>query len=289
MSTASAYLTVRGIDVDVVYKDIKNLHIGVYPPMGRVRVAAPEAARRRTGPPGGHPAPAVDQAAARAAAGRGAPVRARDGHRRVALRLGSPPPAEGHRAAGPRARRGRRRPTAALRAGRHRQPSSAASCSTAGTASSSAQPIPDLIAKWEPMLEVSVPRWSIRRMKTKWGSCNRETGHIWFNVELAKKHPDCLEYIVVHEMTHLPRARPRRALHQAHGRLHAGLAQPPRPAEQCTPCERRMGRREESLMALWLVLCGRQLGRSPCPSSPRPSGECNRRAGARECGGGSDG
>ena len=41
MSTASAYLTVAGIDVDVVYKDIKNLHIGVYPPVGRVRVAAP--------------------------------------------------------------------------------------------------------------------------------------------------------------------------------------------------------------------------------------------------------
>ena len=42
MSTASAYLTVRGINVDVVYKDIKNLHIGVYPPVGRVRVAAPK-------------------------------------------------------------------------------------------------------------------------------------------------------------------------------------------------------------------------------------------------------
>src|SRR3954469_7909781 len=41
MSIASAYLTVRGIDIDVVYKDIKNLHIGVYPPLGRVRVAAP--------------------------------------------------------------------------------------------------------------------------------------------------------------------------------------------------------------------------------------------------------
>src|ERR687890_481928 len=41
MSTASAYLTVRGINVDIVYKDIKNLHIGVYPPVGRVRVAAP--------------------------------------------------------------------------------------------------------------------------------------------------------------------------------------------------------------------------------------------------------
>lgn len=62
--------------------------------------------------------------------------------------------------------------------------------------------VPSLIAKWEPVLDVSVPRWSIRRMKTKWGSCNRKTGHIWFNVELAKKHPDCLEYIVVHEMTH---------------------------------------------------------------------------------------
>jgi hypothetical protein len=64
------------------------------------------------------------------------------------------------------------------------------------------QVIPNLIAKWEPIMEVSVPRWTIRRMKTKWGSCNRESGHIWFNVELAKKHPDCLEYIVVHEMTH---------------------------------------------------------------------------------------
>jgi predicted metal-dependent hydrolase len=62
--------------------------------------------------------------------------------------------------------------------------------------------IPDLITKWEPRLGVSVPRWSIRRMKTKWGSCNRETGHIWFNVELAKKHHECLEYIIVHEMTH---------------------------------------------------------------------------------------
>jgi predicted metal-dependent hydrolase len=38
--------------------------------------------------------------------------------------------------------------------------------------------VPGLIAKWEPMLGVTVPRWSIRRMKTKWGSCNRETGHL---------------------------------------------------------------------------------------------------------------
>src|ERR1700747_2521069 len=42
MSTANAYITVRGINIDVVYKNIQNLHIGVYPPIGRVRVAAPE-------------------------------------------------------------------------------------------------------------------------------------------------------------------------------------------------------------------------------------------------------
>jgi len=63
--------------------------------------------------------------------------------------------------------------------------------------------IPALIETWEPAIGRSVPRWSIQRMKTKWGSCSRETGHIRFNQELAKKHPRCLEYIVVHEMTHL--------------------------------------------------------------------------------------
>lgn len=62
--------------------------------------------------------------------------------------------------------------------------------------------IPSVIETWEQKFDVSVPKWTIRRMKTKWGSCNRETRHLWFNVELAKKHPDCLEYIVVHEMAH---------------------------------------------------------------------------------------
>jgi hypothetical protein len=62
--------------------------------------------------------------------------------------------------------------------------------------------LPALIAKWEQKFNLEVPKWSIRRMKTKWASCNRENQHIWFNVELAKKHPDCVEYIVVHEMAH---------------------------------------------------------------------------------------
>jgi hypothetical protein len=75
--------------------------------------------------------------------------------------------------------------------------------------------IPSVIEKWEPKVHVSVPKWTIRRMKTKWGSCNRETGHIWFNVELAKKHPDCLEYLAVHEMTHI--------LERGHGERFANL------------------------------------------------------------------
>jgi predicted metal-dependent hydrolase len=64
------------------------------------------------------------------------------------------------------------------------------------------QVIPDLIAKWESKLDVRVPAWNIRRMRTKWGTCNRETRRITFNIELAKKHPDCLEYMAVHEIMH---------------------------------------------------------------------------------------
>jgi predicted metal-dependent hydrolase len=60
-----------------------------------------------------------------------------------------------------------------------------------------------LVAKWEPILGVQVAEWGIKKMKTRWGSCNGTAGRIWLNLELAKKPPQCLEYIVVHEMTHL--------------------------------------------------------------------------------------
>lgn len=63
--------------------------------------------------------------------------------------------------------------------------------------------IPDLIEKWEPIVGRSVKGCTVRRMKTKWGSCNPHSRRLSVNLELAKKHPRCLEYIVVHEMTHL--------------------------------------------------------------------------------------
>lgn len=63
--------------------------------------------------------------------------------------------------------------------------------------------VPELITKWEPRLGVKVARFYVQRMKTKWGSCSPETRSIRLNTELAKKPVECLEYIVVHEMVHL--------------------------------------------------------------------------------------
>ncbi|GAB4330578.1 MAG: SprT family zinc-dependent metalloprotease [Calditrichia bacterium] len=63
--------------------------------------------------------------------------------------------------------------------------------------------IPELLQKWESRIGVSVNEVRIKKMKTRWGSCNIEARRIWLNLELAKKSPACLEYILVHEMIHL--------------------------------------------------------------------------------------
>ncbi|MBF6188927.1 M48 family metallopeptidase [Nocardia farcinica] len=201
MSTANAYLTIRGIDIDVIYKDIKNLHIGVYPPLGRVRVAAPNR---------------LDDDAVRLAVIQRLPwIKRQRDKLRSAERQSEREmvTGESHYVWGVR-----RRLKVVERPGRAHFEIDGERLVLYVPADTSAekrrdyldkwyrdqlrQEIPDLIAKWEQALGVTVPKWTIRRMKTKWGSCNRETRHIWFNAELAKKHPDCLEYIVVHEMTH---------------------------------------------------------------------------------------
>lgn len=202
MSTASAYLTVSGITVDVIYKDIKNLHIGVYPPMGRVRVAAPER---------------LDDDQVRLAVVNRLPWIKRQREQLQAAErqtLREMVTGESHYVWGVRLRlKVIERPG---RAHIEIDGDRLLLYAPSGTTSERRRElverwyrdqlhhaVPEVIAKWERKLRVTVPRWSIRRMKTKWGSCNRETGHIWFNVELAKKHPDCLEYLAVHEMTHL--------------------------------------------------------------------------------------
>lgn len=202
MSTASSYLTVAGIDVDVIFKDIKNLHIGVYPPLGRVRVAAPTR---------------LDDDQVRLAVVQRLPWIKRQREQLQAAErqsLREMVTGESHYVWGSRLRL-----KVIERAGRgHIEVDGdrlllyiPEGTSTDGRRDlldrwyreQLRETIPAVIDKWEAKLRVTVPRWSIRRMKTKWGSCNRETGHIWFNLELAKKHPDCLEYLAVHEMTHL--------------------------------------------------------------------------------------
>lgn len=63
--------------------------------------------------------------------------------------------------------------------------------------------VPNYIAKWEKIMGVEVAEFGIKKMRTKWGTCNPEAKRIWINLELAKKPMECLEYIVVHEMVHL--------------------------------------------------------------------------------------
>jgi predicted metal-dependent hydrolase len=63
--------------------------------------------------------------------------------------------------------------------------------------------VPKYISKWEKAMDVKVNEFGIKKMKTKWGTCNIEAKRIWLNLELAKKPVSCLEYIVIHEMTHL--------------------------------------------------------------------------------------
>jgi predicted metal-dependent hydrolase len=63
--------------------------------------------------------------------------------------------------------------------------------------------VPTLIQKWERKLKVEVSGYFLQRMKTKWGSCNHRAGHIRLNTELVRKPTDLLEYVIAHEMVHL--------------------------------------------------------------------------------------
>jgi len=63
--------------------------------------------------------------------------------------------------------------------------------------------VPKLLEKWEPKMGVKCHEFGIKKMRTRWGTCNIDAKRIWLNLELAKKPPQCLEYVVVHELVHL--------------------------------------------------------------------------------------
>lgn len=63
--------------------------------------------------------------------------------------------------------------------------------------------ISDLIDKWQKKIGVKANYWGIRKMKTRWGTCDEKTNRLWFNLELVKKPVSCIQYVVVHELIHL--------------------------------------------------------------------------------------
>lgn len=189
--------------MEIVRKDIKNLHLGVYPPDGRVRVAVPLTVN--------------DDAVRLAVIGKFGWIKRQRARFQAQPRQSEREMVNGEshyylgrryrlrivEASGPcrvemrgktifslciRKETTTEQRTAALQQW-HRQ---------------QMQPlIPPLVQKWEPRLGVQVAEWRIKRMKTKWGSCTPAARRIWLNLELIKKPPQCLEYIVVHEMMHL--------------------------------------------------------------------------------------
>lgn len=60
-----------------------------------------------------------------------------------------------------------------------------------------------LLPKWEKITGLKATGWQTKYMTTRWGTCNIKTGKIWLNLQLAKKTPECLEYIILHELVHL--------------------------------------------------------------------------------------
>jgi hypothetical protein len=206
-SRGFVYIDVGGVSVTVVRKAIKNLHLGVYPPHGRVRVAAPLA---------------VSDEAVRLAVVRklGWIKRQRalfEAQHRQSQRemvsgesnyyLGRRCRLQVHHREGP--------PRATLRGktvidlfvplemgveGRER----ALQRWYRAELKALARPV---LEKWQSKLGVRVTFWGIKRMKTKWGSCNPDTRRVWLNLELAKKSPRCVEYIVVHELMHVHERR----------------------------------------------------------------------------------
>jgi len=202
VTTEATTLVVSGIRVEVVRKAIKNLHLGVYPPHGRVRVAAPLVVS--------------DEAIRLAVIDKLGWIRRKRAAfetqpRQSAREMVS---GESHYFLG---QRYRLRVVAGTGAGQivlrkqtmelHVRPDSDTAYRQQVLAgwyrAQLTALVPELLAKWEPVVGVQANDWRIKKMKTKWGSCSIAAGRIWLNLELAKTPLRCLEYIIVHELAHL--------------------------------------------------------------------------------------
>lgn len=203
MSTSRRQISVNGLAVEVVRKEIKNLHLSVHPPDGQVRIAVP----RR-----------LDDDAVRLAVIRRLgwirrhQERFRRQERQSAREMvtGESHYVQGRRYRldvvehdGPSTVRMRDNDTLELRVRPGTDRTKREAVLHGWYRDRLRQQIPALLAKWQPIIGVEVAEWRIKRMKTRWGTCNLAARRIWLNLELVKKPLPCLEYVVVHEMVHL--------------------------------------------------------------------------------------
>jgi predicted metal-dependent hydrolase len=203
VSTERQCIEVSGIQVEIVRKDIKNLHLGVYPPNGRVRAAVP----LRLG----------DDAVRLALISRLGWIRRqrrafleqeRQSEREMVT-------GETHYVQGRRCRLKvilhdsaahvelRNNRTIVLSVRPHLDAEQRLAVLERWYRSMLREQLDALVGHWSKKLSVQVLDWGIKKMKTRWGSCSQHARRIWINLELAKKSVQCLEYIVVHELQHL--------------------------------------------------------------------------------------
>ena len=196
-------ITLGNISIDVVRKDIKNLHLGVYPPNGRVRIASPLK---------------IDDEAVRLfAISKMAWIKKHqlkfEAQQRQSKRQfvsGESHYYKGNRYllnviyhnAAPKVEiRNKTYIDLYIRVGSTLEQRE--KVLTEWYRRQLKDQIPPLIDKWQKIIGVEVSDWGIKKMKTKWGTCTIEKRRIWLNLELAKKSKQCLEYIIIHEMVHL--------------------------------------------------------------------------------------
>lgn len=196
-------ITVNNIKVDVVRKNIKNIHLAVYPPFGRVRIAVPERTKDDT-----IRLYVISKLAWIKRNKKGFKEQDRIPPREYKNR-------ESHYYEGKRyllnIKETESAPKVVIRNKTYldlyvRKNTSRDKCNeilNEWYREHLKAKLPKLIAKWEKKINVKVNECKVKQMKTKWGSCNISAKRIWLNLELAKKPTICLEYIIVHELIHL--------------------------------------------------------------------------------------
>lgn len=190
------------ITIAMTRKDIKNVHLSVHPPSGRVTLVAPLATRPEVAR--AYAASKIgwirDQQAKLLGQARETPRQfvERESHylwgRRYLLSIVE-------KDVKPFVRLDHRRITLTVRPGS--SPAKREEVMQEWHRSLLHEAVPPLIRKWEAKLGVEVAGYFLQRMKTKWGGCNPRQRNIRLNTELVKKPKDLLEYVVVHEMVHL--------------------------------------------------------------------------------------